>query len=132
MCPEGPAHLFPMAQVAGNKNVHKIPHYFLAAFHVFSHVVIHFVRSFSSRNLEMENADHGEMNRFLMTKTTREMRVVLKYYLNNPLQLLFNEKPKILSSINHLLAHWSPWWPHPELHRTGDRKSEYFALSSIF
>ena len=49
--------LFPMAQVAGNKNVHKIPHYFLAAFHVFSHVVIHFVRSFSSRNLEMENAD---------------------------------------------------------------------------
>ena len=25
---------------------------------------------------------HGEMNRFLMAKTTREMRVVLKYYLN--------------------------------------------------
>ena len=60
------------------------------------------------------------------------MRVVLKYYLNNPLQLLFNEKPKILSSKNHLLAHWSPQWPHPELHRIGGRKSEYFALSSIF
>ena len=29
---------------------------------------------------------------FLMTKTTQEMRVVLfKHYLNNPLQLLFNE-----------------------------------------
>ena len=64
--------------------------------------------------VEPENAlfactpTHGEMNQFLMTKTTREMRVVLKYYLNNPLQLLFNEKPKILSSKNHLLAHWSP------------------------
>ena len=75
---------------------------------------------------------HGEMNRFLMTKTTREMRVVLKYYLNNSLQLLFNENPKILSSKNHLLAHWSPQWPHPELHRIGGRKSEYLALSSIF
>ena len=49
-----------------------------------------------------QNTTHGEMNRFLMTKTTREMRVVLKYYLNNSLQLLFNENPKILSSKNHL------------------------------
>ena len=77
-------------------------------------------------------ACHGEMNRFLKTKMTREMRGVLKYYLNNPLQLLFNEKPEILSSKNHLLAHWSPQWPHPELHRIGGRKSEYLALSSIF
>ena len=53
-------------------------------------------------------ASHGEMNRFLMTKTTREMRVVLKCYLNNPQQLLFNGNPKILSSKNYLLAHWSP------------------------
>ena len=30
---------------------------------------------------------HGEMNRFLMTKTTREMRVVLKYYLNKIVKL---------------------------------------------
>ena len=51
---------------------------------------------------------HGEMNHFSMTKSTREMRVVPKDYLNNPLQLWFNEKPKILSSKNHLLAHWSP------------------------
>ena len=51
---------------------------------------------------DTKTEDHGEMNRFLMTKTTREMRVVLKYYLNNSLQLLFNENPKILSSKNHL------------------------------
>ena len=67
-----------------------------------------------------------------MKKTTREMRVVLKYYLNNPLQFLFNEKPKILSSKNYLLAHWSPQWPNSELHRIGGRKSEYLVLSSIF
>jgi len=68
------------------------------------------------------------MNRCLMTQSTREMRVVLKYYLNNPLQLLFNEKPKILSSKNHLLAHWSPWWPNPELNRIGGRKIKIICL----
>ena len=34
------------------------------------------------------------MNRFLMTNSNREMRVALKYYLNNHLQLLFSEKLK--------------------------------------
>ena len=45
------------------------------------------------------------------------MRVVPKYYLNVPLQLLLHQKPKILSSKYHLIAHWSPWWLNPELHR---------------
>ena len=61
----------------------------------------------SSLELKRILLQHGEMNRFLMTKATREMRVVLKYYLNNPLQLLFNETPKILSSKNrqYILYH---------------------------
>ena len=45
------------------------------------------------------------------------MRVVSKYYLNVPLQLLLHQKPKILSSKYHLETHWSPWWLNPELHR---------------
>ena len=48
---------------------------------------------------------HCKMNRFLMIKSTPEMRVVPKYYLNNPLQLLFNDNLKILNSKNCLLAH---------------------------
>ena len=45
------------------------------------------------------------------------MRVVLKYYINVLLQLQFHQKPKILSSKYHLIAHRSPWWLNPELHR---------------
>ena len=68
------------------------------------------------------------MNRFLMIKSTPEMRVVPKYYLNNPLQLLFNDNLKILNSKNCLLAHWSPWWPYPELHRIGGTKIKITCL----
>ena len=45
------------------------------------------------------------------------MRVVPNYYLNVPLQLLLLQKPEILSSKYHLIAHWSPWWLNPELHK---------------
>ena len=45
------------------------------------------------------------------------MRVVPKYYLNVPYQLLLHQKPKILSSKYHLMAQWSPWWLNPVLHR---------------
>ena len=45
------------------------------------------------------------------------MRAVPKYYLNVPLQPLLLQKPKTLSSKYHLIAHWSPWWLNPELHR---------------
>ena len=45
------------------------------------------------------------------------MRVVPKYYVNVPLHLLLHQNPKILSSKYSLVAHWSPWWLNPELHR---------------
>lgn len=45
------------------------------------------------------------------------MRVVPKYYINVPLQLLLYQKPKMLSSNYHLIAHWSSWWLNPELQR---------------
>ena len=56
------------------------------------------------------------------------MRVVPKYYLNLPLQLLLQQKPKILSSKNHLIAHWSPWWLSLELHRRKGTKIKITCL----
>ena len=51
-------HIFPKAQVASNKNAHKLQHYFWAQFlHALSHDVIHFVLHVSSKNLEMEVPD---------------------------------------------------------------------------
>ena len=38
------------------------------------------------------------MNRCFMIKSTPEIRVVPKYYLNIPLQLLFHDKLKIFNS----------------------------------
>ena len=55
------------------------------------------------------------------------MKVVPKYYLNDPLQLLLHQKPKILSSKYHLIAHWSPWWLIPELH---SRKGTKFKIKN--
>ena len=45
-----------------------------------------------------------------------------KYYLNVPLHLLLHQKPKTLSSKYNLMAHFSPWWLNPELHRGKDVK----------
>ena len=44
-------HIFPKAQVAANKNAHNFRHHFLAQFLM---LVIHFVRSVSFKNLEIE------------------------------------------------------------------------------
>ena len=75
---------------------------------------------------------HGEMNRFLMTKTTREMRVVLKYYLNNPLQLLFNEKPRILSSRQDVLIFYLQFYVVHDVATRGSSELIGDFLSSIF
>jgi len=58
----------------------------------------------------------------------QQMRVVPKYYLNIPLQLLFIQKLKILSSKNHFIAHCCPYWQNPELHR---RKSTKIKITSL-
>ena len=52
------------------------------------------------------------------------MSVVPKYSLNVPLQLLLHQQPKILSSKDHLIAHWSPWWLNPALHKRKGIKNQ--------
>ena len=51
-----------------------------------------------------------------------------EYYLNIPLQLLFIQKLKILSSKNHFIAHRCPQWQNPELHR---RKSTKIKITCL-
>ena len=53
---------------------------------------------------------HGEMNRFLMTKTTREMRVLPSYGPNIPSKVLLKPKPRILSSRQDILIFYPQFY----------------------
>ena len=59
------------------------------------------------------------------------MSLVPNYYLNVPLQLLLQQKPKLLSSKNYFIAHLSPVFPKPELHRRTGTKIKKLALRNL-
>ena len=82
--------------------------------------------------LENSNLRHGEMNRFLMTKTTREMRVVPSYGPNIPSKVLKKPKPRIFSSRQNILIFYLQFYVVQDVATRGSSELIGDLLSSIF